>query len=145
MEYFQQVFKQYCDESTVIENPEATKRLINTLRSKGVRIALDDFGIGMSNLQRLLEYPIDILKIDRSFVQSLTQDSREGIMRGLVEMSKSMGFEIIAEGIETQSQLDLVRAAGITRAQGYFLGKPETADYWLQEILHRRSQKTTSE
>jgi EAL domain-containing protein (putative c-di-GMP-specific phosphodiesterase class I) len=132
-------------ESTVIENPEATKTLIKTLRSKGVRIALDDFGIGMSNLERLLEYPIDILKIDRSFVQSLTQDSREGIMRGLVEMSKSMGFEIIAEGIETQSQLDLVRAAGITRAQGYFLGKPETADYWLQEILHRRSQKTTSE
>ena len=60
-------------ESTVIENPEATKTLINRLRSKGVRIALDDFGIGMSNLERLLEYPIDILKIDRSFVQSLTQ------------------------------------------------------------------------
>ena len=132
-------------ESTVIENPEATKTLINRLRSKGVRIALDDFGIGMSNLERLLEYPIDILKIDRSFVQSLTRGSREGIMRGLVEMSKTMGFEIIAEGIETQNQLDLVRAAGITHAQGYFLGKPGTADYWLEEILRRRSQKTTSE
>ena len=91
------------------------------LRSKGVRIALDDFGIGMSNLERLLEYPIDILKIDRSFVQSPTRESREGIMRGLVEMSKTMGFEIVAEGIETQGQLDLVRAAGITHAQGYFL------------------------
>ena len=132
-------------EVTVIENPEATKTLINRLRSKGVRIALDDFGIGMSNLERLLEYPIDILKIDRSFVQSLTQESREGIMRGLVEMSKTMGFEIIAEGIETQNQLDLVRAAGITHAQGYFLGKPGTADYWLEEILRRRSQKTPSE
>ena len=132
-------------ESTVIENPEATKTLINRLRSKGVRIALDDFGIGMSNLERLLEYPIDIVKIDRSFVQSLTRGSREGIMRGLVEMSKTMGFEIIAEGIETQNQLDLVRVAGITHAQGYFLGKPGTADYWLEEIFRRRSQKTTSE
>ena len=132
-------------ESTVIENPEATKTLINRLRSKGVRIALDDFGIGMSNLERLLEYLIDIFKIDRSFVQSLTQESREGIMRGLVEMSKTMCFEIIAEGIETQNQLDLVRAAGITHAQGYFLGKPGTADYWLEEILRRRSQKTPSE
>lgn len=132
-------------ESTVIENPEATKTLIIRLRSKGVRIALDDFGIGMSNLERLLEYPIDIVKIDRSFVQSLTRGSREGIMRGLVEMSKTMGFEIIAEGIETQNQLDLVRAAGITHAQGYFLGKLGTADYWLKEILRRRSQKTTSE
>ena len=131
-------------ESTVIDNPEATKTLIKTLRSRGVRIALDDFGIGMSNLERLLEYPIDILKIDRSFVQSQTRESREGIMHGLVEMSKTMGFQIIAEGIETQSQLDLVRAAGITHAQGYFLGKPQTADYWLEEILRRRSQKTTS-
>ena len=132
-------------ESTVIENPEATKTLINRLRSKGVRIALDDFGIGMSNLERLLEYPIDIVKIDRSFVQSLTRGSREGIMRGLVEMSKTMGFEIIAEGIETQNQLDLVRAAGISHAQGYFLGKPGAADYFFEEILRRRSQKTTSE
>ena len=62
-------------------------------------------------------------------MQSLTQESREGIMRGLVEMFKTMAFEIIAEGIETQNQLDLVRAAGITHAQGYFLEKPGTADY----------------
>ena len=131
-------------ESTVIDNPEATKTLIKTLRSRDVRIALDDFGIGMSNLERLLEYPIDIVKIDRSFVQSQTRESREGIMHGLVEMSKTMGFQIIAEGIETQSQLDLVSAAGITHAQGYFLGKPQTANYWLEEILRQRSQKTTS-
>ena len=65
-------------------------------------------------------------------------------MRGLVEMSKTMGFEIVAEGIETQGQLGLVRAAGITHAQGYFLGKPETADYWIAETLRRRSQKPPS-
>ena len=59
-------------ESKVIDNPEVTKTTINVLRSKGARSALDDFGIGMSNLERLLEYPIDILKIDRSFVQSPT-------------------------------------------------------------------------
>ena len=62
-------------ESTVIDNHEDTK----TMRSRGVRIALDDFGIGMSNLERLLEYPIDILKIDRSFVQSQTRESREAV------------------------------------------------------------------
>ena len=110
-------------ESTVIDNPEATKTLINALRSKGVRIALDDFGIGMPNLERLLEYPIDILKIDCSFVQSLTRESRVGTMRGLVEMSKTMGFEIVAEGTETQGQLDLVWAARITHVQGYFFGQ----------------------
>lgn len=127
-------------ESTVIDNPEATK----TLRSRGVRIALDDFGIGMSDLERLLEYPIDILKINRSFVQSQTRERRKGIMHGLVEMSKTMGFQIIAAGIEMLIQLDVVRAAGITHAQGYFLEKPQTADYWLEEILRWRSQKTTS-
>ena len=128
----------------MIDNPEATKTLIKTLRPRGVRIALDDFGIGMSNLERLLEYPIDILKMNRSFVQSQTRERREGIMHGLVEMSKTMGFQIIAEGIETQIQLDVVRAAGITHAQGYFLEKPQRADYWLEEILRWRSQKTTS-
>ena len=126
-----------------LDNPEATKTLINALRAKGVRIALDDFGIGMSNFERLLEYPIEILKIDRSYVQSPTRESRERIMRGLGEMSKTMGFEIVAEGIETQGQLDFVRAAGITDAQGYFPRKPQTADYWLEETLRRRSQKTT--
>ena len=65
-------------------------------------------------------------------------------MRGLVEMSKTMGFEIVAEGIEAQGQLDLVWAARITHVQGYFLGKPETADYWLAETLRRRSQKSPS-
>jgi len=62
-----------------LDNPEAMKTLINALRAKGVWIALDDFGIGMSNLERLLEYLIDILKIDRSFVQSPTRESREGL------------------------------------------------------------------
>ena len=79
--------------------------------------------LGCPTSRRLLEYPIDIVKIDRSFVQSPTRASREGIMRGLVEMSKTMGFEIVAEGIEAQGQLDLVRAAGITHAQGYFCGQ----------------------
>ena len=111
-----------------LDNPEAMKTLINALRAKGVWIALDDFGIGMSNLEQLLEYLIDILKIDRSFVQSPTRESHEGIMRGLVEMSKTKGFEIVAEGIEIQGQLDLVWAAGITHAKGYFFGKLETAD-----------------
>ena len=75
-----------------LDNPEAMKTLINALRAKGVWIALDDFGIGMSNLERLLEYLIDILKIDRSFVQSPTRESHEGIMRGLVGDVQNDGF-----------------------------------------------------
>ncbi|MEO0357279.1 MAG: bifunctional diguanylate cyclase/phosphodiesterase [Pseudomonadota bacterium] len=121
-------------ESAVIDNPDHTKRLLNQLREAGVRVALDDFGTGLSNLERLTEYPIDIVKIDRSFVNRLDRNSNPGILKGLAAMGRQIGFDVIAEGVETQWQLDVLRSIGITKAQGHFLGRPQSVDYWHRYI-----------
>lgn len=126
-------------ENTVIEDPDTTRHLLRRLRARGIRIALDDFGTGISNLERLMDYPVDIVKIDRSFVQNLDLFQNKGILIGLVEMSKTMGFEIIAEGVETQSHLDAIRTLGITRAQGFFLGKPDLPEVWAKKINANQS------
>ncbi len=127
-------------ESAVIANPETTRRLLHMLRDAGIRVALDDFGTGLSNLERLVEYPVDIVKIDRSFVSRIGQGANTAILKGLVAMRDSMGFEIIAEGVETQEQLDRVQALGISHAQGFLLGEPGPGDHW-ERIL---SEKTKS-
>lgn len=122
-------------ESAVIQDPEGAKRLFTTLQNAGVRVALDDFGTGFSNLERLRDYPVDIVKIDRLFITNTDDITRNtAILQGLVEMSKTMGFEIIAEGIETEAQLEKVRAAGIKWVQGYLLGRPGPVDDWVERL-----------
>jgi EAL domain-containing protein (putative c-di-GMP-specific phosphodiesterase class I) len=122
-------------ESAVIQDPEGAKRLFTTLQNAGVRVALDDFGTGFSNLERLRDYPVDIVKIDRLFITNTDDITRNtAILQGLVEMSKTLGFEIIAEGIETEAQLEKVRAAGIKWVQGYLLGRPGPVDDWVERL-----------
>ena len=122
-------------ESAVIENPETASRLIEALQKAGVRIALDDFGVGHSNLERLRQYSVDIVKIDRSFISEIATSERDlGILEGLVAMSKPMGFDIIAEGVETKAQLDALTSIGITQAQGFYLGPPGPARDWMAKI-----------
>jgi len=122
-------------ERAVIRNPEATKALLHVLREKGVRVALDDFGTGLSNLERLQELDVDIVKIDRRFVHGIDRGEADiGILRALLDMSHDMHFEIIAEGVETQAELDMLQSIGIWNAQGFFLGRPDTAEHWTQRL-----------
>ena len=122
-------------ESAVIQDPEGAKRMFQALRDAGVRVALDDFGRGHSNLQRLQEFAVDIVKIDRHFITDLHDNARNaGILDGLMEMSRTLDFEIIAEGVETDAQLEMVRAAGIHLVQGYLLGRPAPVEEWLQRL-----------
>lgn len=122
-------------ERAVIRNTEHTRHLLNRLRAEGVRVALDDFGTGLSNLERLQELNVDIVKIDRRFVRSIDKPGADlGILRALQEMSRSMQFHIIAEGVETQAELETLQSLGIWNAQGYLLGKPDTAEYWTEKL-----------
>ena len=122
-------------ESAVIQDPEGAKRMLQALREAGVRVALDDFGRGFSNLQRLQEFPVDIVKIDRHFITDLHNNARNaGILDGLMEMSRTLEFEIIAEGVETEAQLETVRTSGIQLVQGYLLGRPAPVDQWLKRL-----------
>ena len=122
-------------EKTALVNMERALNNIDLLQKNGVVIALDDFGMEHSNMDRIRDIPADIIKIDRSFITNMEGNRRSlAIIKALVSMAKELNFEIIAEGIETQAQAIILTQAGIMRAQGYFYGRPKPAAYWLEQI-----------
>ena len=120
-------------ESAVISDIEAAAITLCELRTHGVRIALDDFGAGYRSLQHLRAFPVDIVKLDRSFVvSSLEQDST--VLSGLIEMAANLGMETVGEGIEEPSQLDMLRSLHCRYAQGFLIARPMPSDR-LDEVL----------
>jgi diguanylate cyclase (GGDEF)-like protein len=98
---------------------------LNALKELGVRLAVDDFGTGYSSLSYLQQFPIDILKIDQSFVVRLEDSSEQrAIVHALIELGRALGLEIIAEGVESEAQLQLLRGEGCDHAQGYLFAPP---------------------
>jgi diguanylate cyclase (GGDEF)-like protein/PAS domain S-box-containing protein len=116
-------------ESVFIERPESVGALLEQIRALGVRVVLDDFGTGYSSLSYLERYPIDTLKIDRSFVARLA-DSRTAaeIVRVIVGLARALSMDVTAEGVEDRAQLELIARCGCTNAQGFFLSRPLTCD-----------------
>jgi len=111
-------------EST-LGDPQGEQQL-QRLREQGFSISIDDFGTGYSNLAYLKKYPVDRLKIDRGFVQNLaTSEDDAAIIRAIIAIADSMNFKVIAEGIETPEQLEILRDLGCHEAQGYLFGRPE--------------------
>ena len=109
----------------LLENIDDTIATMNTLKKIGVQFSLDDFGTGYSSLQYLKRLPLYQLKIDQSFVQDITVDSNDkAIVRTIIAMAKSMGLQVIAEGVETTEQRDLLIKKGCKHFQGYLFGKP---------------------
>lgn len=108
------------------------KTVINWVRhckALGFTVAIDDFGTGYSSLEHLLELDVDTLKIDQAFVRALgNHEKSERLVRGIVNLSKSLGYSIVAEGIEEQGQLDILSKLECEYGQGYFIGKPQTVD-----------------
>jgi len=116
-------------ESMLLSNVDETILKMNRLKTRGVYFSLDDFGTGYSSLQYLKRLPIDQLKIDQSFVSDIANDnSDEAMVRTIIAMAQSMGLEVIAEGVETESQRLLLMNNGCNRFQGNLFGKPETID-----------------
>jgi EAL domain-containing protein (putative c-di-GMP-specific phosphodiesterase class I) len=116
-------------ESAAMRDVEHTARVLRQLRSVGVLIALDDFGIGHSSLAHLKHFPVDILKLDRSFVKDLGTDSKiEQLVEVIISLAHRIGACIVAEGVESNAQLEWLRAAGCDYVQGYLIGHPEPAD-----------------
>jgi EAL domain-containing protein (putative c-di-GMP-specific phosphodiesterase class I) len=105
-----------------------TVRSLRDLRARGIRLALDDFGTGYSSLERLRRFPVDIVKIDRSFVTAITHD-REGVLvQSIIDLGRSLGMEVVAEGIETPAHVRALRARGVVHGQGYYYSRPISAD-----------------
>jgi diguanylate cyclase (GGDEF)-like protein/PAS domain S-box-containing protein len=115
-------------ESTVMREHDMGREILDDLKKLGVRLALDDFGTGYSSLSRLSELPFDSLKIPRPFIERITHDDQDfALTQGIVDLGHHLDLTIVAEGIETSSQLGSVRAIGCELGQGFLLAKPARA------------------
>ena len=122
-------------ESMAMQNPDIALSHINVLKKLGVRFAIDDFGTGYSNLSQLSRLPFDVFKIDRSFVDKLTNREDEHgriIVRTILGMANSLNYETVAEGVETVSQLEFLAEYGCTYAQGYYFARPMPSKEFYQ-------------
>lgn len=112
-------------ETALLENSCSTKDTIHSIKSLGCKIALDDFGTGYSSISHLINYPIDIVKFDKSLINRILEDKTAFLMlKGLTSMLSSIGIETVAEGVELAQQRELCESINITRIQGYLLSKP---------------------
>jgi diguanylate cyclase len=122
-------------ESALIANPALTIEYLNSWKQLGVRIAMDDFGTGYSSLNYLCRLPVDRLKLDRSLIHHMTLDKKgAAIMRLIVSLGAELDMEVIAEGVETEEQLQILTDLGCPQVQGYLLGRPMPAEQ-LQGVL----------
>ncbi|MBV1920794.1 MAG: EAL domain-containing protein, partial [Pseudomonadales bacterium] len=112
-------------ESALMDDPIDVIRQLKVLRKEGITIAIDDFGTGYSSLSYLKKFPIDYLKIDQSFIRDIGEDKNdEAIIRAIIQMAHSLGQKVIAEGVETQQQLEFLASLDCDYAQGFLFSKP---------------------
>lgn len=123
-------------ESALARDPAAARSMLQRLRAAGVRIAIDDFGVGYSSMAQLRELPFDSLKLDQSFAAALLQeearDMTRSIVASVVQLARSMQLTVVAEGVEVQDQLDMLRGLGCTLLQGYLFGPPQPIEALLR-------------
>ncbi|MGZ8582716.1 MAG: putative bifunctional diguanylate cyclase/phosphodiesterase [Actinomycetota bacterium] len=131
-------------ESTAMTDPDRTVGLLAEMHERGLKLAIDDFGTGYSSLARLKHMPVDILKIDRSFVREVDLDRDAGSMvSAMISLAENLGMTPLAEGIETEGEWRFLTDRGCTLGQGYFFSRPVPADEIL--ALHRRAGLTVVE
>ena len=129
-------------ESSLLHNTQLTHELLAQLRELGVRISLDDFGTGYSSLSYLHRFPLQKVKIDRSFLEGIETDRPLRLLRGVARLSADLGMAVVVEGIETNEQLELVNAEGtVSEAQGYLFSRPVPAPRILQLLNASHGRK----
>lgn len=131
-------------ESMLLTDVENTIYVMQNLHTLGIRFALDDFGTGYSSLHYLKRFPIDVLKIDQSFVRDISTDPDDAaIVRAIITMAHSLGDSVIAEGVETAEQLQFLKANDCDAVQGYYLGRPVPAADFAQLLAQGVSEATS--
>ena len=123
---------------SILLNPEGDSiDELRSLHAQGLRLSLDDFGTGYSSLSYLQRLPIDVLKIDRSFITPLGSDQANAIVRAIIAMAHSLDLLVVAEGVETERQLSILRMLGCDIAQGYLYSKPVSASVFMERLLRQ--------
>jgi diguanylate cyclase (GGDEF)-like protein len=127
-------------EGVLMQNVDATVSALNRIKDLGVRLAIDDFGTGYSSLSYLRRFPINVLKIDQSFIRGLTRDSSDAaLVSAIISLGKSLKLTIIAEGVETLEQLDFLKAHQCEEGQGYYFSKAVEPDAFVQYMTSVKS------
>ena len=125
-------------ETTLMMDAERTLPLLDELRAMGVHLSIDDFGTGYSSLSALQQFPIGTLKIDQSFVRNAAADPDDAtIVRTIIEMGRSLGLQVLAEGIETEQQRDFLLMSGCQFGQGRLFGEPVSADEFFEMVVRQ--------
>jgi EAL domain-containing protein (putative c-di-GMP-specific phosphodiesterase class I) len=122
-------------ESLIMGDPDRVRTVVERLKEIGVRLAIDDFGTGYSSLSYLKSLPVDVIKIDRSFVMAMaSNESDAAIVQSTVELAHNLGLEVVAEGVEDAETLERLAEYGCDFAQGYFIARPcDVAEFWKSE------------
>jgi EAL domain-containing protein (putative c-di-GMP-specific phosphodiesterase class I) len=128
-------------ERSVLDRDERVLADLGRLRALGVRLALDDFGMGFASLRHLGRLPLDALKIDRSFVADLASRPGHAIVQGVIELAHRMGLRVVAEGVERTSQLATLRRLGCDEVQGHVLGRPLAAAEVVPWLIARADRR----
>jgi EAL domain-containing protein (putative c-di-GMP-specific phosphodiesterase class I) len=124
-------------ESALGDDPERARRCVLRLRARGVRVSIDDFGVGYSSMSQLLGLTIDELKIDKSFILGLTSDPRaEAIVRSTIELARALSLTLVAEGIETEEVLHSLQSLGAEIGQGFLISRPLTPEKLEEYLAH---------
>jgi diguanylate cyclase (GGDEF)-like protein/PAS domain S-box-containing protein len=125
-------------ESGIMENEDDSIQKIMKLKEMGFSIAVDDFGTGYSSLNKLQNYPIDTLKLDKSFIQNILSDKKSSaISKHIIQLSHDLGFEVVAEGVETKEQLEFLIQHNCDKFQGYYFSKPQSPEFLEETFLAR--------
>jgi EAL domain-containing protein (putative c-di-GMP-specific phosphodiesterase class I) len=125
-------------ETTIMADTEAAADTLRAIRALGVHLAIDDFGTGYSSLTYLRRFPVETLKIDRSFVAGIGRDHEdEAIVDMVLSLGRALGLQVVAEGVETADQLDRLRQLGCDLMQGYYYGKPMPPEK-IEDFLRQR-------
>jgi EAL domain-containing protein (putative c-di-GMP-specific phosphodiesterase class I) len=125
-------------ESTLMDHPELMITEINKIKRMGITIAIDDFGSGYSSLNYLKRLPVDVLKIDRSFISDIESDpSDSAIVAGIIGLAKSLKMKTVAEGVETEEQRQILEKLGCDNYQGYLFSKPLTSKLFAKKFLSK--------
>ncbi|MCM3885067.1 bifunctional diguanylate cyclase/phosphodiesterase [Frankia sp. R82] len=126
-------------ETALMRDQDGSARVLAALRENGIGIAVDDYGVGYSSLARLLELPVDVLKLDKSFLRRMAVDPRaEEIVRSTVRLAHALGLRIVVEGVETAAAVQMLGDVGCDLAQGYFFGEPGPAETITEHLRRYR-------
>ena len=123
-------------ETSAMQDIDYALRVLGRLRARGYGLSLDDFGTGFSSLSHMRQLPVDTIKIDQSFVHNLVSDRQQRVLvAGIIELTGHLGMRVLAEGVETVEQLEILDSLGCDEAQGYLIGRPMSAQDFCKRVL----------